>query len=296
MDWDKLRVFHAVAEAGSFTRAGESLSLSQSAVSRQVSGLEESLQVPLFHRHARGLMLTEQGEILLKTVREIFAKLKMAEGRIIESRERPQGPLKITATIAFGSVWLAPRLKEFLEENPDIEVALVLTDNELDLSMREADVAIRMTPPTQSDLIQRRLMNIRYHVYAAPSYLEQHGTPQKPQDLDHHRLVVFGEDARPPVPNLNWLLEAGVSGGGKRKAFLRVNSTYAILRAVQSGIGIGALPHYLDHEAGNMVEILPELRGPVLDVYFVYAEELRHSNRIAVFRKFIVRKMEELAQ
>lgn len=295
MDWDKLRVFHAVAEAGSFTRAGESLNLSQSAVSRQVSGLEESLQVPLFHRHARGLMLTEQGEILLKTVREIFAKLKMAEGRIIESRERPQGPLKITTTVAFGSVWLTPRLKEFLEEHPDIDVSMVLTDDELDLSMREADVAIRMMPPTQSDLVQRRLMTMRYHVFAAPSYLQKHGMPRRPEDLDNHRLVVFGEDARPPVPNLNWLLHAGAREGGRRHAFLRVNSTYAIFRAVQSGIGIGALPQYLNHETGNLVEILPELRGPILDVYFVYAEELRHSNRIAVFREFIVRKMEELA-
>lgn len=296
MDWDKLRVFHAVAEAGSFTRAGDNLNLSQSAVSRQISGLEESLQVPLFHRHARGLMLTEQGEILLKTVREIFAKLKMAEGRIIESRERPQGPLKLTTTVAFGSVWLTPRLKEFLEEYPDIEVSLVLTDDELDLSMREADVAIRMMPPTQGDLVQRRLMTMRYHVFAAPSYLQKHGMPQRPEDLGRHRLVVFGDDARPPVPNLNWLLHAGKAGGERREAFLRVNSTYAIFRAVQNGIGIGALPEYLNHEAGNLVEILPELRGPKLDVYFVYAEELRHSNRIAVFREFIVRKMEELIQ
>jgi DNA-binding transcriptional LysR family regulator len=295
MDWDKLRVFHAVAEAGSFTRAGDILNLSQSAVSRQVSSLEESLQVPLFHRHARGLMLTEQGEILFKTAREVLAKLNMAEARIIESRERPKGPLKITTTIAFGSIWLAPRLKEFLEDNPDIEVSLVLTDNELDLSMREADVAIRMTTPTQSDLVQRRLMTLTYHVFAAPSYLQKHGMPRKPEDLDHHRLVVFGEDARPPVPNLNWLLEAGRTDGGRRRAFLKVNSTYGIFRAVQSGIGIAALPQYLNHEAGNLVEILPEIRGPDLDVYFVYPEELRNSSRITLFRQFILRKVEELA-
>jgi DNA-binding transcriptional LysR family regulator len=295
MDWDKLRVFHAVAEAGSFTHAGDILNLSQSAVSRQVSSLEESLQVPLFHRHARGLMLTEQGEILFKTAREVLAKLNMAEARISESRERPKGPLKITTTIAFGSIWLAPRLKEFLEDNPDIEVSLVLTDNELDLSMREADVAIRMTTPTQSDLVQRRLMTLTYHVFAAPSYLQKHGMPRKPEDLDHHRLVVFGEDARPPVPNLNWLLEAGLKDGERRRAFLKVNSTYAIFRAVQSGIGIGALPQYLNHEAGNLVEILPEIRGPDLDVYFVYPEELRNSSRITLFRQFILQKVEELA-
>lgn len=296
MDWDKLRVFHAVAEAGSFTHAGDVLNLSQSAVSRQVSALEESLRVPLFHRHARGLMLTEQGEILFSTARDILAKLNMAEARLSESRERPKGPLKITSTIAFGSVWLAPRLKEFLEDHPDIEVSLVLTDNELDLSMRQADVAIRMTAPTQADLVQRRLMVMRYKVFAAAEYLEKHGTPQRPADLDHHRLVVFGEDARPPIPTLNWLLEAGLPAGQKRRAFLRVNSTYAIFRAVQNGIGIGALPHYLNEETGQLVEILPELRGPDLDVYFVYPEELRHSNRITLFREFIVRKVEELSE
>jgi DNA-binding transcriptional LysR family regulator len=295
MDWDKLRVFHAVAEAGSFTHAGEALNLSQSAVSRQIGALEESLQVPLFHRHARGLMPTEQGEILFRTAREILAKLNMAEARILESRERPKGPLKVTTTIAFGSVWLAPRLKEFLDVHPEIELTLVLTDNELDLSMRQADVAIRMTAPTQSDLVQRRLMTLRYHVFAAPSYLQKHGMPRKPEDLDEHRLIVFGEDARPPLPALNWLLEVGTVDGVKRKAFLKVNSTYGIFRAVQSGIGIGALPHYLNEETGNLVQILPELRGPDVGVYFVYPDELRHSNRIALFRDFVLGKVEELA-
>ena len=296
MDWDKLRVFHAVAEAGSFTHAGDVLNLSQSAVSRQVSALEEALQVPLFHRHARGLMLTEQGEILYKTAREILSKLNMVEGRIIESRERPKGPLKIKTTIGVGSVWLAPRLKEFLEAIPDIEVSLMLTDDELDLSMREADVAIRLTAPTQSDLIQRRMMTLRYHVFAAPAYLQRHGEPRTVEDLDNHRLVVFGDDIRPPLTTLNWLLEAGLKNGNKRKAFLRVNSTYGIFRAVQSGIGLGALPHYLNQETGNLVAVLPEIRGPELDMYFVYPEELRHSNRIALFRDFMLHKVEELVR
>ena len=126
MDWDKLRVFHAVAEAGSFTHAGESLNLSQSAVSRQISALEESLSVPLFHRHARGLILTEQGELLFRTAREVFAKLSMAEGLISELKDRPKGPLKITSTVAFGSTWLTPRIREFLDLYPEIQVTLVV--------------------------------------------------------------------------------------------------------------------------------------------------------------------------
>jgi DNA-binding transcriptional LysR family regulator len=185
-------------------------------------------------------------------------------------------------------------LKEFLEANPDIEVSLVLSDSEVDLSMRAADVALRMTPPTQSDLIQRRLMTLHYHLFAAPSYLRLHGTPRKPEDLDHHRLIVFGEDARLPLPNLNWLMDVGAHDGVKRKPFLKVNSTYGIFRAVQNGIGIGALPHYLHEETGNLVHILPEVHGADVDIYFVYPEELRHSHRIALFREFMLQKVEEL--
>ena len=293
MDWDKLRVFHAVAEAGSFTRAGDSLNLSQSAVSRQISGLESSLKVPLFHRHARGLILTEQGEMLYRTAHEILAKVAMAEAQLSESTERPQGPLRITTTVAFGSVWLTSRMKDFLVLYPDIDVTLVLADTELDLSMRQADVAIRMMPPRQPDLIQRHLMTMRYHVFAAPEYLKEHGMPKTPEDLDNHRIVVFGDDVRPPVPNLNWLLEAGTKPSRKRQAALKVNSTYAIFRAVQSGLGLGALPDYMSRESGNLVEVLPELRGPTVDTFFVYAEELRHSKRIGVFRDYLVRRIAE---
>ncbi len=293
MDWDKLRVFHAVAEAGSFTRAGDSLNLSQSAVSRQISGLESSLKVPLFHRHARGLILTEQGEMLYRTAHEILAKVAMAEAQLSESTERPQGPLRITTTVAFGSVWLTSRIKDFLVLYPDIDVTLVLADTELDLSMRQADVAIRMMPPRQPDLIQRHLMTMRYHVFAAPEYLKKHGMPKTPEDLDNHRIVVFGEDAHQPVPNLNWLLEAGTRPTRKRHAALKVNSTYAIFRAVQSGLGLGALPDYMSRESGNLVKVLPELRGPTVDTFFVYAEELRHSKRIGVFRDYLVRRIAE---
>ena len=291
MDWDKLRVFHAVAEAGSFTHAGKTLNLSQSAVSRQISGLEDSLQVKLFHRHARGLKLTEQGEALFQTAHDVFAKLAMAEARIAESKERPQGPLKVTTTVAFGSVWLTSRIKEFLTLYPDIDVSLVLADTELDLSMREADAAIRMMSPRQPDLIQRHLMTMHYHVYAAPEYLKEKGMPRKPEDLDDHKIIVYGEDATPPVENLNWLLEAGTTPEKSRQPVLRVNSIYGIYRAVQSGLGIGALPDYMSRQAGNLVEILPELRGPSIDVYFVYPEELRKSPRIGVFRDFLVGKL-----
>lgn len=293
MDWDKLRVFHAVAEAGSFTHAGESLNLSQSAVSRQISALEESLSVPLFHRHARGLILTEQGELLFRTAREVFAKLAMAEGLISESKDRPKGPLKITTTVAFGSIWLTPRIREFLDLYPEIQVSLVVDDSELDLSMREADVAIRMTPPRQPDLIQRHLVSVQVHIYASADYIQKHGAPQRAEDLENHRIIVYGEDARPPVPGVNWLLDVGTKPGVDRRPILTVNNTYGMLRAILSGVGIAALPDFVANEHSGLIRVLPEVAGPPNEAYFVYPEELRASKRISVFRDFLLRKVAE---
>lgn len=290
MDWDKLRIFHAVAEAGSFTHAGEMLHLSQSAVSRQVSALEESLGVALFHRHARGLILTEQGEMLDNTTRDMFAKLAFTTAQIRDSKERPQGELRITTTPGMGSIWLTPRIKEFLERYPDIDVSLVVSDDELDISMRQADVAIRLKAPTQPDLVQRQLMQVHYRVYASPSYIKKYGMPRSPEELDNHRLVIYGEDAMPPVANLNWLMETGVTDK-KRHPALKVNNIYGIYRAVRSGIGIGALPDYMSSHAVDLVQVLPELKGPSFNTYFVYPEELRNSKRIGVFRDFLLNRI-----
>jgi len=293
MDWDKLRIFHAVAEAGSFTHAGEGLNLSQSAVSRQIGALEESLNVTLFHRHARGLILTEQGELLYRTAHEVFAKLAMTEAQLTESKDRPKGQLKVTATVALGSTWLTPRMGEFLDIYPDVAVELVLDDRELDLGMREADVAIRMTPPRQPELIQRHLFTVHLHIYAAPAYIKKHGMPMSVEELDRHQIVVYGEDNRPPVPDVNWLLRLGTAGERTRHATLTVNNVYAIMRATQSGIGLAALPEFMVAGTNNLVRVLPELEGPRIDAYFVYPEELRKSKRIQVFRDFLLRKVAE---
>lgn len=294
MDWDKLRVFHAVAEAGSFTHAGETLNLSQSAVSRQISALEESLGVPLFHRHARGLILTEQGELLHRTARDVFAKLSMTEAMLTESREHPKGPLKVTSTVAFGSAWLTPRIQEFLTIYPDIQLTLLIDDGELDLAMREADIAIRLQPPRQPDLIQRHLMTMHFHVYAHQSYLAKRGTPQTLADLDGHDLIGYPPEVRAPVPGINWLFENEDTSPTGRRPMLEINSIYAIRRAVESGLGVASLPDFIVEGKTELVRILPDLEGPKIDAFFVYAEELRHSKRIAVFRDFLVRKVGEV--
>ncbi len=293
LDWDKLRVFHAVAEAGSFTHAGETLNLSQSAVSRQIQALEESLQVPLFHRHARGLILTESGETLNRTVREVFAKLAMTEALLTESRERPAGRLKVTTTTGFGSTWLAPRLRRFLMGHPEVAMTLLLDDAELDLAMREADVAIRMHPPRQPDLIQRHVATFGWKVCGSADYLKTAGIPQRAEDLDAHRLIIYG-DYRRPIESVNWLTETGRRAGAPRRGAVEVNSLPAMLLAVRSGLGLAALPDYMGAELDDLIQVLPELKAPRIDAYFVYPEEMRHSKRVAVFRDFLVAELAAL--
>ena len=293
MDWDKLRVFHAVADAGSFTRAGDLLNLSQSAVSRQIGALEEDLRVPLFHRHARGLILTEQGETLYRTAHEVFAKVQMAEAMLAENKAHPLGPLAVTATIGFSIVWLTPRMVEFQKLYPEIEMTLIAEDRELDLSMREADLAIRMRAPTQPDLVQRRLMTVHNHAYASPAYLEEFGTPIDVADLDDHRLIVYSDGPLSRVTMPNWLLRAGENAEKPRRPVLKVNNILAMLGAVESGLGIAALPDYIVRDHSSAVRVMPDLEGPSIETYFVYPEELRHSKRIAVFRDFLLEKVKQ---
>ncbi|MCB1432279.1 MAG: LysR family transcriptional regulator, partial [Alphaproteobacteria bacterium] len=281
MDWDKLRIFHAVADAGSFTHAGHDLGLSQSAVSRQISALEEALNVPLFHRHARGLILTEQGEMLYRTAHEVFTKLTAAQTRLMDSREKPSGELRITTTIGLGSVWLTPRLREFTELFPQIQVTLLLDDRELDLSMREADVAIRLRRPTQPDLIQRKLFTVHHHLYASTDYVKKFGIPKSVEELDKHKILTFGA-APPYLTTVNWLEQLGRPEGDPRPVALRVNNAYGLRRAVQSGIGIASLADYVVAADSSLVQIDLPVETPEFDTYFVYPEELRETKRVTV--------------
>jgi DNA-binding transcriptional LysR family regulator len=292
MDWDRLRIFHAVADAGSFTHAGHELGLSQSAVSRQISALEQELNVPLFHRHARGLILTEQGEMLYRTAHDVFTKLAAAQARLMDSKDKPTGELRITTTVGLGSVWLTPRIAEFIDLYPEISVVLLLEDRELDLSMREADVAIRLRRPVQPDLIQRKLFTVHHHLYASPDYVRRKGLPKILADLDEHNILTFGSTTG-FFTNINWLETAGKADGDDRRPILKVNNAYGLRRAVEAGLGIASLPDYIVGKDSPLVQIQLPAETPEFDTYFVYPEELRDSKRVGVFRDFLVSKAKE---
>ncbi|MEL7527674.1 MAG: LysR family transcriptional regulator [Pseudomonadota bacterium] len=295
MDWDKLRIFHAAAQAGSFTHAGDTLHMSQSAVSRQVSALELDLGVPLFHRHARGLLLTEQGELLYRTASDVLMKLESVQSSLTDSKEKPSGILRVTTTVGLGSTWLTSRIKSFVELYPEVDLHLIFDDDELDLGMREADVAIRLRQPTQPDLIQRKLFTVHFHVYAAPEYIQRFGSPSSIEDIDNHRIITFGEQAPAYLRSMNWLDSAGRPANEPRRSVLKVNNLVAIKRAVQSGVGIAILPDYIIDQATNLVPVLTEQEDkvPSFDTYFVYPSELKNTARVKAFREFLLSSAEK---
>jgi DNA-binding transcriptional LysR family regulator len=159
--------------------------------------------------------------------------------------------------------------------------------------MREADVALRMRQPVQPDLIQRKLITVHNHIYAAPDYLKRHGTPQTLHDLAHHRIIIYGEEAPQSIADVNWLAYRLEAAGLPVHPVLKVNNIYGLLLAVQSGLGIATLPDYIVGDGTNLTAILTEIEGPTFDTYFAYPAELRNSKRINVFRDFLIRKIAE---
>jgi len=293
MNWDKLKIFHAVAEAGSFTSATVILNISQSAISRQIQSLEEDLNVKLFERHARGLTLTENGEYVYKTVREVITKLKGIETSLGDKKNKPTGKLTVSTVVSFGTTWLTPRIQEFMQLNPEIEIELIFDDKELDLSTRQADIGIFMRRPKQLNYIQKKLIDINYHIYGSPKYLEKYGYPKTVKDLDKHKFISFGRGAPSPVYNPDWALKLGMKDNKKRKTVMKVNSVYGLLLAVQSGVGLASLPDYLTLKQPNILKVLPKIEGPITEAHFVYPESIKNEARLKAFRNFLYSKISE---
>jgi DNA-binding transcriptional LysR family regulator len=290
LDWDKLRIFHAAAESGSFTHAADKLGMSQSAVSRQVSALERDLQLKLFIRHARGLVLTEVGEQLFSTAHHMHTELQQVEAQMSETQHEPAGPLLITTTVGLGATWLAARINEFMTLYPTIQLEIKLNDSELDLVMREADVAIRLHRPTQSEMIQRKLFTVHFHIYAAKSYLAENGNPETVDQLDDHRIITFGEPVPAFLGDINYLERLGRADKSRRSVALKVNSVNGMMQAARAGIGLAMLPDYAAEEQPELERVLVQVDLPEFETYFVYPPALKNSKRVGVFRDFLVSK------
>tara|TARA_B100001094_G_scaffold318347_1_gene361778 strand:- start:23 stop:910 length:888 start_codon:yes stop_codon:yes gene_type:complete len=288
MDWDKLKIFHNVALDLNISEAAHKMNISHSSISRQVSALERELKVSLFKRHARGLTLTEQGKILFKTAHDIFGKIALTEAQLTDSKEKPAGPLTIAATVAFGTTWLAPRIEKFANSYPDIDISIIIENKYTDLAQGEADVALRLTEPTQMDLIRFPLYEFQFKIYSSPEYIEKYGIPKDVAELSKHKIVAFGHDVEPSIPDVNCILD--LLPKKKNVKILYVSNMYGVMRAIGGGAGIGALPEYMKISSNNLVPILPDAKTPKAVIYFTYPSELKGSKKIAALRDFLVRE------
>lgn len=290
-DWNKLKIFYTTAKAGSFTQAAANMHMAQSSISRQVSNLELEMGVLLFQRHARGLILTEQGETLFNTVAQVIEKLEDAYDCLSESRQKLYGRLRVTTTAALGLGWLSQRIHEFSRLYPDIQLQLYLTDNEVDLGQREADCAIQLLKPHQQDIIQLKLFEIHMHIYASKSYLEQHSELKTLDDLLDHTVISYGE----PIPNhlqaLNWLETAGGHFTTPHQPTLKINNLIALREATVKGLGLCVIPDYIVKDTEGLVPVLKDVADiPTFKAYFCYHESLRNSVKLNAFKQFLLSK------
>ena len=286
MDWDKLKSFYEIALARSISKASVKLNISQSALSRQIQDLEFDLKTPLFIRHQKGVRLTEQGENLFNTVNQINFSISDFEKKLLDKKTKPVGKLTVSTTVGFGSTWLTPRINKFVDQYPDIEVSLLMSDDEIDLASRVADVAVRVKKPTQANLIFKKFVNFHNHIYGAAEYLQKNGIPRNANDLDKHDLICFGAGLPSPISNIDWILKIGKEGTKRRPKF-RVNSIYAMSLAIEKASGLASLPDYMVADKPQLVRVLPNLEGPSYQTYFVYPESFKNDRRLEVFRYFL---------
>lgn len=294
MNIDNLKTFCAVAKVKSFSKATDEVYLTQSAISRQIAQLEQDLNTKLFIRKRDGIALTKQGDLLLERAKRIIADVETMKNVVSSAETEISGSLKVTMTVGTASMWMPFFVKDFGDKYPDIKLTIVADDEELDLSVREADVAIRPYIPNRPDLEQRLLQSFSMKLYASPEYLEEFGVPKKPEDLKSHRLLTFGDSKLTPYSEINWLLKLGLDKGEMHAPFVSVNSGSALFEMAEQGAGVASLSReYLQLKANRLVNILPDVEGTKVDMYYVYPKELESFKHITVLGDYLCEKLRE---
>lgn len=292
IDWEKLRIFHTVVRFKNFTKASKELGMTQPSTSRTIKALEDSLGVTLFKRHSRGLILTDEGQILYEATQNIAAQVNRACSLVVENKQNPQGTISVVTTLTFGSVWLAPRIEKFKQLYPDVDVNIIAVDNDFQKHMLNADCAILFGNSTDQTYLQRHLFVDQRFICGTKEYLKKHSVPTVPKDLDDHNLVVYSEQSGTQfMPTINWLLTIGVAKGKeRRKPSLIVNSAYGVVNAVRSGLGIGIVPSYITYVDDQYVPVLTDYELVSPEVNFLFPRELRHSKKIEAFKDFLIQE------
>ena len=287
--------FARVVETGSFSKAARDLGVSKSAVSKQISRLEDRLGVRLLNRTTRRHSLTEAGTSFFEGCQRMLAEVESAEAAVSRLASAPRGTLKINAPMSFGLQHLGPALADFLGAYPELSVDLVLNDRLVDLVEEGFDVGLRIGKLADSSLIARRLAPCRHVLCAAPAYLSSHPTPRVPEDLKAHSCLHYSYLSSGQTWRFNGpdgVRKITVSGR------LRINNGDLLKVAATNGLGIALLPTFIVGDAlraGRLVPVLNEWK-PVFDsaIHAVYPASRNLSPKVRVFIDFLAERFGEL--
>lgn len=275
-DWSLLRAFVAVAEAGSLSAAARRLGMSQPTVGRQIHALEAQMEMELFHRRPRGLVLTGAGTRLLPHARAMAQEARRIALIAAGEEARIDGTVRITASVFVAHHILPPILAELRRTEPGIAVEVVATDSSANLLFREADIALRMYRPTQLDIVTRHLGDVAMGAFAAPSYLDRRGRPRAPADLLDHDLI--GMDRSDLI--LRGMRRAGLMVG--RESFMfRTDHPTVYWELVRAGCGVGFGQTGVARITGGVEAVMPDLALPSLPLWLAAPERTRHTPRMS---------------
>jgi DNA-binding transcriptional LysR family regulator len=283
-----LEAFTAVVESGTFSAAGERLGIAKSVVSRRISQLEQRLGSQLLHRTTRRLSLSDAGKNFYQRAVQILADLDEAEQSVAEETTDLRGLLKLAAPLSFGLTHLSNCLFDFLSEHPAIELNVDLNDRHINLVEDGFDMAVRIGQLEDSTLVARRLGTVRQVSCASPSYLQQHGKPEHPDDLDHHIGLQYSNISY----KRQWTYQTaeGKPITAQPQIRIRANNGEALAAAAISGMGITKGPTFILGpyiKAGKLVNILNQYQSPPVGIYAVYPPGRLIPRRIQVFSDFL---------
>lgn len=291
MDTEALRVFLEVMQRGSFAAVARERGVAPSSISRTVAALEDELGLRLFQRTTRRLSPTEAGIVYFERVEPLMDGLEQAHHQAADLGEQPRGTLRVTAPISFAQQALVPLLPALLERHPQLEVDLQLTDAVVDLVAERIDVAVRLGRPVDSELVARRLTTFDFVVCAAPRYLEHHGRPRRPRDLERHECLIFTMGG----PRSCWRLRRHDRTVEVRvRGRCALSNAMAVRRCATAGMGIALLPRWLVADAlrsGALVELLPRYEATATDfepgVWLLYPSRRYLPLKVRTFVAFM---------
>lgn len=294
LDINQLILFYQIAKAGSYVAAAEQVSVTPSWISRQIKDIETKLGIKVLEKNYGSFKLTPEGEQLLDSVRKIVYESRVIETFIPSNNHEAKGNLRIATTTGHASVWLVKYMKDFLKNYPHMRISIIGTDDTLDLQAREADVAIRPFVPKSPELVHLYLLSYPLGLYASEQYLAEHGIPKKPEDLDNHQIITFSKDKKITFGDVDWHLNLGCKPGQTRIPFIQVNSSLGLTKLALDGLGIVSLSKYHEVLKGSkLIEVLPDIEGPVIDIHYVYPKKLENQRRITALGEYLVQELEK---